>query len=303
LDIALKDKRQAWLHAFRLRTLPLALSSIFLGSILAAGDAAFRWEILALASLTTILLQVLSNLANDYGDSVHGADHAQREGPIRAVQSGIITQSEMKKAMALCGVLAFLSGILLLYVAFSSLWIFLGFLLLGLLAIFAAINYTSGSNPYGYMGLGDLSVYLFFGLTGVLGTFFLHSETWNNTLLLPATSLGFFATAVLNINNIRDIASDQTAGKKSIPVRIGRKAAVRYNWFLILGGNVCMILFVLLWAEPQALTFLVLVPSMVYVGMGVQRAKSAADTDPFLKKMALNTLLWVLAFGVGYLLL
>lgn len=301
MEITLTSKKQAWLHAFRLRTLPLALSSIFLGSILAAGDGALRWDILALASLTTVLLQILSNLANDYGDSVHGADNADREGPIRAVQSGIISPTEMKRAMVICGFLSLVSGIWLLFKAFDDLLVFLGFLALGFLAIFAAINYTSGKNPYGYMGLGDMSVFLFFGLSGVLGTYFLHSGTFDPWVLLPACSLGFFSMTVLNINNIRDIESDRIAGKKSIPVRIGRSAAVRYNWGLILGGNLCMALFLLSVGSLGGFSFLLLLPMMAAVGLGVQQADSAAKTDPYLKKMALSTLLWVIAFGLGYL--
>ncbi|MCC5938226.1 MAG: 1,4-dihydroxy-2-naphthoate polyprenyltransferase [Lunatimonas sp.] len=301
MEITLTSKKQAWLHAFRLRTLPLALSSIFLGSILAAGDGTLRWEVLLLASLTTVLLQVLSNLANDYGDSVHGADHADRQGPVRAVQSGVISPAEMKQAMILCGVLSLICGVWLLYVAFEDLIVFLGFLALGLLAIFAAINYTTGKNPYGYMGLGDLSVFLFFGLSGVLGTYFLHSGTFNPWILLPACSLGFFSMAVLNINNIRDIESDRVAGKKSIPVRIGRVAAVRYNWLLIIGGNLSMAVFLLSGKSLGGFTFLLVLPLMWVVGRGVHRAESAVNTDPYLKKMALSTLLWVIAFGIGHL--
>lgn len=243
MDIAITSKKQAWLHAIRLRTLPLALASILMASFIAWFHGNFRWEVTVLAALTTTLLQILSNLANDYGDSVHGADSAEREGPIRAVQSGIIQPSEMKKAMVLLGILSFLCGVLLLYVALENWVLFFTFIGIGILSIFAAVNYTSGSNPYGYMGLGDISVFVFFGLVGVLGTYFLHSLEFSSSLVLPAISLGFFSTAVLNINNIRDIESDQKAGKKSIPVRIGRKAAVRYNWALILLGNVSLLVF------------------------------------------------------------
>ncbi len=272
-----------------------------MGSILAAREGVLRWDVLVLASLTTVLLQVLSNLANDYGDSVHGADNADRKGPIRAVQSGVISPSEMKRAMIICGFLSLICGLWLLYAAFDDLLAFLGFLALGLLAIFAAINYTSGKNPYGYMGLGDLSVFLFFGLSGVLGTYFLHSGEFDLWVLLPACALGFFSMSVLNINNIRDIESDRVAGKKSIPVRIGRTAAVHYNWALILGGNLSMALFLGYGNTLGGFSFLLVLPLMLSVGRGVQLANSAAKTDPYLKKMALSTLLWVVAFGIGYL--
>ena len=294
-------KKEAWLHAVRLRTLPLALASILAGSFLAAWKESFRWEILLLAALTTVFLQILSNLSNDYGDTVHGADSAERQGPVRAVQSGIITLPEMKQAMYLFGILSLVSGLLLLYLALEDWKLFALFLALGLAAIWAAITYTSGSKPYGYAGLGDISVFLFFGLLGVLGTFFLHTLSFEPLALLIGVALGLFSAAVLNINNIRDIESDEKAGKKSIPVRIGRTAAVRYNWALLAGGYLCLIGFVLL--SGQHFTLLALLAGLVMwkVGSGVQRAKSSAETDPFLKTMAISTLLWVVLFGVGLL--
>ncbi|MBN7810919.1 1,4-dihydroxy-2-naphthoate polyprenyltransferase [Algoriphagus sp. H41] len=294
-------KKEAWLHAVRLRTLPLALASIFAGSFLAAWQDAFRWEILLLAALTTIFLQILSNLSNDYGDTVHGADSAERTGPVRAVQSGMISLPEMKRAMYLFGVLSLISGLLLVYLAVQDWRLFALFLGLGLAAIWAAITYTSGSNPYGYAGLGDISVFVFFGLLGVLGTYFLHTLSFEPLTIAIAVALGLFSTAVLNINNIRDIESDEKAGKRSIPVRIGRKAAVQYNWALLIGGYACLSVFVLLSGKLFALATFLALPIMLQVGFGVQRAASSAETDPFLKKMALSTLLWVLLFGLGLL--
>lgn len=302
VEVKLASKKEAWLHAIRLRTLPLALASILMASFLAYYYLSFRWEILILAASTTTLLQILSNLANDYGDSIHGADSIEREGPIRAVQSGIIPLKEMKTAMIIFAGLSLLSGILLLYVAVTSWFMFWGFIALGLLAIAAAITYTSGSNPYGYIGLGDISVFLFFGLTGVLGTYFLHTMNFQLAVIWPAISLGLFSTAVLNINNIRDIKADTKAGKKSIPVRIGKEAAIKYNWALIIGGNVFLLIFVLQEGAWGGLISLLLLPVMIGVGKGVQNGKSSQEIDPYLKKMALSTLLWVLAFGVGLLL-
>lgn len=299
----IQTKKEAWLHAIRLRTLPLALASIFAGSFLAAYYDFFRWEILVLAALTTIFLQILSNLSNDYGDTVNGADHADRQGPIRAVQSGLISLSEMKSAMYIFGALSLVSGLLLLYVAVQSLTLFLIFLGLGLAAIWAAITYTSGSNPYGYAGLGDISVFIFFGLMGVLGTFFLHSLSWDFSVFWIALALGLFSTAVLNINNIRDIESDFSAGKKSIPVRIGKKAAIRYNWLLIVGGNLALIIFAFTNGSWTSLLALIAMPIMISVGLGVQNGKDSKAIDPYLKKMALSTLLWTILFGVGLVFL
>jgi 1,4-dihydroxy-2-naphthoate polyprenyltransferase len=299
VETVLTNKKHAWLHALRLRTLPLALSSIFLGSFVASFFGEMRWEVLALASLTTIFLQVLSNLANDYGDSVHGADSNERQGPIRAVQSGVISLQEMKQAMILCGLLAFVSGIILLFVALQSWQLIALFVGLGLAAIYAAITYTSGSNPYGYVGLGDISVFLFFGLLGVMGTFFLHNLNLESGAWLPAISLGCFSTAVLNINNIRDISSDTLAGKRSIPVRIGREKAIFYNWTLILGGNAFLLVFAWQYHAWGSLTAMLALPLMLAVGRGVQKETAATKIDPFLKKMAISTLLWVLGFGLG----
>ena len=295
-------KKEAWLHAVRLRTLPLALASILAGSFLANWKNSFRWEILIFASLTTIFLQILSNLSNDYGDTVHGADSAERQGPVRAVQSGIISLAEMKKAMYLFGFLSLVSGLLLIYLALDDWKLFLLFLAIGLTAIWAAITYTSGSKPYGYSGLGDISVFVFFGLTGVLGTYFLHTLSFEPLAVWIAISLGSFSTAVLNINNIRDIESDEKAGKKSIPVRIGRKMAVRYNWILLGIGYLALVVFAIL--SQQYLSFIALLSGilMLKVGFGVQNAQSSEATDPFLKKMAISTLLWTILFGIGLMI-
>ncbi|WP_192350013.1 1,4-dihydroxy-2-naphthoate polyprenyltransferase [Algoriphagus sp. Y33] len=300
---AIHTKKEAWLHAVRLRTLPLALASIFAGSFLAAYKEVFRWEILLFASLTTIFLQILSNLSNDYGDTVHGADHQERQGPVRAVQSGLISLPEMKKAMYLFGALALVSGLLLLFLAIQD-WVLFGvFLGLGLAAIWASISYTSGSNPYGYAGFGDISVFVFFGLLGVYGTYFLHSLAWDDSVIWIGIALGFFSAAVLNINNIRDIDSDTTAGKRSIPVRIGKKAAIVYNWFLILGGNYCLVIFAFITKEWTAILALVVLPLMIKIGIGVQKGKDSQAIDPNLKKMAISTLLWVILFGIGLVFL
>jgi len=297
----IKSKKEAWLHAVRLRTLPLALASIFAGSFLANWQNQFRWEVLVLASLTTVFLQILSNLSNDYGDSVHGADSSSRKGPIRAVQSGLISLSEMKKAMALFAGLSLFSGISLIYFSLPNWSYFLGFLGVGLLAIWAAIRYTSGSNPYGYAGLGDISVFLFFGLVGVSGTYFLHSLHPNPLVLLIACSLGCFSTAVLNINNIRDIDSDQLAGKHSIPVRIGRSKAIAYHWILIAVAYACLLVFAELSQAYGSFLAVVSLPWMIRICIGLQNATSAEKTDPYLKQMAFSTLLWTLLFGIGLL--
>ena len=291
-----------WISAFRLRTLPLALASIGMGSFLAGAYQLFSLKIFLLAAFTTIFLQILSNLANDYGDSIHGADSNDREGPQRAVQSGKITRQAMYRAMVVFGILSFICGITLLYVAIDSWQTFFFFLGLGVLSIIAAITYTAGKKPYGYAGLGDISVVIFFGWVAVLGTFYLHAHLFHWTLLLPATTCGLFATAVLNVNNIRDIESDKKAGKKSIPVRIGRARAVVYHWILLSTGLLCALAYVLInFQSGFQFLFLVILPLLWLNARAVKQKTEAAQLDPYLKQMALTTLIFVLTFGVGQL--
>ena len=294
-----------WVSAARPRTLPLALASIGMGSFLAATQGRFDGRICLLCCLTTILLQILSNLANDYGDSVHGADGADREGPPRAVQSGQISSGRMRYAMGLLGLLSFLSGLLLLRVALVDAppQAFLSFLGLGLLSILAAVTYTVGKKPYGYAGLGDASVIIIFGWVGVMGTFYLYTHQFDPALILPATSCGLFAAAVLNVNNIRDIESDRRAGKQSVPVRLGRPKAVVYHWLLLATGMACAVAYVLLnFQNPFQFLFLLSFPLLFRNGLAIARKTKPAELDPYLKQMALATLLFVLGFGIGQLI-
>ncbi len=293
-----------WLAAFRLRTLPLALASIGMGAFLAAASGAFNALVFGLCALTTILLQVLSNLANDYGDSIHGADSVEREGPSRAVQSGVISQKAMKQAIIIFVLLSLASGIGLIYVAFG--WLTFNFLLflgIGALAIIAAITYTAGHKPYGYAGLGDISVLVFFGFLAVMGSAYLYEGKLNWDYLLPAISIGFFSVAVLNVNNIRDIESDVKAGKKSIPVRLGRAAAVRYHWFLLSVGFLSCVAYISLnYNAYTQFLFVLTVPLLLVNARAVKNKTTAAQLDPFLKQMALSTLAFVVLFGLGQLL-
>ncbi len=294
---------KVWLSAFRLRTLPLSLSCIGMGGFLAAAQNKFNGLIFFLCCSTTIFLQILSNLSNDYGDTVNGADHAERKGPQRAVQSGAISQAQMKIAIFIFIVLCLASGVSLLYTSFGyQLKSFLIFLGLGVLSIIAAIAYTVGRKPYGYIGLGDLSVLIFFGLVGVMGSQYLFTKEFSLLLALPALSCGFFSIAVLNINNIRDIESDRMAGKFSIPVRIGKEKASSYHWMLLIGGVLCSVVFVVLnFKSPMQFLFLLATPLLFINGKKVSSLPSE-QLDPLLKQMALSTLLFVVLFGVGNLL-
>lgn len=281
----------------------MALSCIAMGGFLAEVAGAFRWDVFVLCVTTTVFLQILSNLANDYGDSIHGADRAGRAGPVRVVQSGAVSARQMLAAVTIFVLLCLVSGIALLWVSFGAQWqALLFFFCLGLLCIAAAMAYTMGKKPYGYAGLGDVSVLIFFGLVGVAGSYYLFTQQIPGLEWLPALSCGFFAIAVLNINNIRDIETDRAAGKFSVPVRIGRKKAVVYHWFLLAGGWLAAFVYtVILYSSPWQLLFLVSTPLFVYNGIAVSK-REGQSLDPLLKQMALSTLLFVLTFGLGLVL-
>jgi 1,4-dihydroxy-2-naphthoate octaprenyltransferase len=294
-----------WIEAARPRTLPLALSCILMGCFLASASGQFSWLVAGLSVLTTVLLQILSNFANDYGDSVNGKDTELREGPIRAVHAGSIPVRSMFNAIVLFSALSLISGISLLVIALrndsaNSFWVFLG---IGIACIIAAITYTAGKRPYGYAGLGDLSVLIFFGWVGVLGSSYLHTHIWDWSLILPASSCGLFAVGVLNINNIRDIESDRATGKNSIPVRLGREKAIVYHWFILLTGMGCVLMYTAQHFNGYAsLTYLLSFPLFIKNGIAISRLKKASELDPYLKQMALSTLLFVVLFGLGTVL-
>ncbi|REA60727.1 1,4-dihydroxy-2-naphthoate octaprenyltransferase [Dyadobacter luteus] len=296
---------KSWIEAARPRTLPLSLSCILMGSFLASSTGTFSWTVALLSVLTTIFLQVLSNFANDYGDAVNGKDTELREGPKRAVHSGEIPASAMLKAIILFSVLSLASGLSLLAIALknapaNTFWIFLG---IGIACIIAAITYTAGKRPYGYVGLGDLSVLIFFGWVGVIGSSYLHTLVWDWNLLLPASSCGLFAVGVLNINNIRDIESDRATGKNSIPVRLGRSKAVVYHWFILITGMLCITIYAIQhFSAYTGLLFLLSFPLFIKNGLAVTRLTKASELDPYLKQMALSTLLFVILFGIGSVL-
>lgn len=294
-----------WISAFRLRTLPLALSVIFMGSFLAAAAGEFNTWVFLLAVTTTLFLQILSNLANDYGDSIHGADSADRIGPKRAVQSGAITSADMRKAMFVLGGLSLVSGIALIAVALSALPLLylLIFLALGLASIAAAVKYTAGNNPYGYRGLGDVFVFIFFGLVGVAGSYYLYTNEMDYLVFLPAITMGLLSTGVLNLNNMRDIKSDQKAGKITLPVRMGLDNAKKYHAGLIIGALGAAILFALIQYQGILnLLFLLCLPLFIKHLNFVMACQNPQELDPELKKLALSTLLLCLLFGVSMLL-
>lgn len=296
--------------AVRPRTLPLSLSGMLMGSALAADFGRFNILVFILSGITSLLLQILSNMANDYGDSRWGADNVHRKGPDRAVQSGLISAEGMKKGIIFIVALTLLAGVFLLLAAagfdFSSpqmKYIFFVFLITGLLSIFAAILYTNGKKPYGYAGFGDIFVFIFFGPVSVLGTFYLHTFIFRWEYILPAAACGFFSTAVLNLNNIRDIQSDQIAGKKSIPVRMGRSKAVAYHHILLVFGFLFTLVFTSVHFKSFfQFLFLLAIPLFVKNATAVKKLEDPMQLDPYLKQLALSTLAFVLLFSAGLII-
>jgi len=296
-------KIKSWLKAFRLRTLPLAFSSILLGCFLAAESGTFKWGTAIFALLTTLFLQILSNLANDYGDFVKGTDGDDRVGPERALQSGDISKKEMVMAIFLFSLLALISGICLLIVSLKPSNEFWFFLVLGFLAIAAAIKYTIGKKAYGYQGFGDFFVFIFFGITGVVGTFYLHTQQLIWEILLPASSVGLLSTAVLNLNNMRDYYSDKKCGKKTLVVKIGLAKAKKYHISLIVLSVVFALLFSILTDNYEwQLIYLLILPVLFLNIKKVINFEETKDLDPELKKIALATLIFALTFGVGLII-
>ncbi|WP_167386738.1 1,4-dihydroxy-2-naphthoate polyprenyltransferase [Aeromonas cavernicola] len=297
----MKNILAIWLLAARLRTLPLACSSILLGTGLAASRGAFDGTIMALSLLTAILLQILSNLANDYGDAVSGADNGARIGPQRAVVSGLISKQQMCVAMALTALAAVASGLLLLGYAFGGQWLqILAFVALGGAAIVAAVTYTVGQTPYGYRGFGDISVFLFFGLLGVLGSYYLftHALAWD--LLLPATACGLLATAVLNINNVRDIETDAASGKITLAVRFGRRRAIAYHWVLLGTALLVTIIFILL--QPASVWLWIFLPAIKPLTDAARTLRENYDGEVLtgaLKKTSISAFLFSLLLSIG----
>ena len=284
-------KGQAWMKALRLRTLPLSLSGIILGSFIAFKNEHWNGIIFTLAMLTTILFQILSNLANDLGDTLKGADNEERIGPMRAVQSGVISPSEMKKAVILTSFLSLCTALPLVYLGTKNmssdvLWFYV--ILTGL-CIIAAITYTVGKKAYGYSGFGDVFVFIFFGLVSVLGVYTLYAKSFDWLNLLPATAIGLFSTAVLNLNNMRDQINDQKVGKRTLVVKIGPRNAKLYHSYLIIGGIVSLAAFFYL--TQNYLGFIGLVPSIILIKhlQKVMLTTNPAEFDPELKKVALST--------------
>lgn len=289
----------------RLRTLPLSVSGIILGTCFAHYNGRFNLLVLILALLTTVSLQVLSNLANDYGDGLKGTDNDERVGPQRAIQSGKITPDEMLEAIKFNILVVIILTLSLIWAAFGStnfLFLLL-FIFLGGISVYAALNYTMGDSPYGYKALGDLFVFIFFGLISTGGSYVLYTHTIDHLVTLPAIALGLLSVGVLNLNNMRDIQSDTNAGKITLAVKLGLPRAKRYHFSLIIGAMLLTVLFsILYFVEPYNFLYLIaFIPLIIHLKK-IKTAKQANDFDSQLKVLALSTFLFALLLGIGYIL-
>jgi 1,4-dihydroxy-2-naphthoate octaprenyltransferase len=297
----MKNRIQPWIQAARLRTLPLSISGILVGSAYAYYQHTFEWIIFVLALCTTLSFQILSNYANDYGDGIKGTD-ANRIGEKRLVASGEITSAQMKMAIIINSVIAFVLAVALIYFAFGQenfVYSFT-FLVLGMASIAAAIKYTVGNNAYGYSGFGDVFVFIFFGLVAVVGSNFLYSQSIDIKLFLPATAIGMLSTAVLNLNNMRDIENDRIANKNTLVVKFGLKWAKKYQHFLIIVPFLCLFVFSIGVKTKIFLSFFVFIFFLMHLEK-VRKSTSAVDFDPELKKVALGTFVLSILIWISFL--
>jgi 1,4-dihydroxy-2-naphthoate octaprenyltransferase len=239
------QKVKAWISAARLRTLPLSISGILMAAAAAENVGEFSVAILILALLTTLGFQVLSNFANDYGDGKKGTDNKNRVGPMRAMQSGLLSAKELKRGMIVTAVITILLSTMLIFQAFGSDNLLLAFIFfnLGIAAIIAAVKYTVGDNAYGYRAMGDVFVFIFFGLVGVVGCYFLFTTEITSLIFLPAMTIGLLSMAVLNLNNMRDRIPDQAVNKNTLAVVLGGKKVKYYHYVLLIGAVISAVLY------------------------------------------------------------
>lgn len=298
-------KVSIWISTMRLRTLPLSISGIVLASCFAAYNGYFEWQVCVLAVLTTLSFQILSNLANDYGDGIKGTDNNDRIGPDRAIQTGKISPEEMFNAIKINVLISIILSCLLIFTAFGVKHFFLTliFFLLGIASIVAAIRYTVGKGAYGYRGLGDFYVFVFFGLVSVVGCYVLYAKTIDHVVFLPAFAIGLLSTAVLNLNNMRDIVSDEKSSKKTLVVKLGISKAKKYHITLIILAIVISVLFgILYYTSIYNLIFVIAYIPLVSHIKKVIHNSNPKLLDPELKKVALTTVLLAILMGIGYLI-
>ena len=294
-----------WLKAFRLRTLPLALSATMLGSFLGFAENRFKLGVFVFGTLTTLFLQILSNLANDYGDARKGTDNKNRLGPLRVTQTGLVTQRQIRVMILVFVILSLVSGSMLIRTGLGdrNLLLYAVFFLLGFSAIFAAIKYTIGKRPYGYVGFGDIMVFVYFGILGVAGTYFLHTQSFHLSILLPASSIGLLSVGVLNLNNLRDHENDALNGKNTLVVRMGVPWAKIYHVVLLFSAFLLGLAYTVIHFESFIqLMFFFSLPLLASDVKKVITNTVPIELNAELKKLAVATLLFSLSFGLGLIL-
>ena len=294
-------KLKAWVSAARLRTLPLSISGIITAAAAAAHIDQYTSIIFWLAIATTLGFQVLSNFANDYGDGVKGTDNDDRVGPARALQSGLLTERELKRGMIFTAIITLLLASMLIFVAFgnNNFVLSLLFFNLGIAAIIAAVKYTVGKSAYGYRAMGDVFVFIFFGLVGVLGCYFLFTETVTDYILLPAITIGLLSVAVLNLNNMRDRLTDVKVNKNTLAVILGESKVKSYHTALILGGFTSAVVYFFLQSKGlySFLPLIAFIPLFMNI-IKVYKTDIPKNLDPELKKVALSTFLFSILFFI-----
>jgi 1,4-dihydroxy-2-naphthoate octaprenyltransferase len=299
------EQLKTWISAFRLRTLPLSISGAVVGSSYAYFLGFFDILIFVLIVFTTLSFQILSNLANDYGDGIKGTDNNSRIGPERALQSGAISPKQMKNAIIVNAILSTILALLLIYVAFgvSQLFSSLIFIVLGALSIYAAIAYTVGKSAYGYRALGDLMVFLFFGWLSVMGTYFLFAKDLNSMLLIPASAIGCLSAAVLNLNNMRDLETDLKSNKITLAGYLGKKSSKIYHFVLILSAILLMLIFQfsISYSKIMYLSWIAFIPLIFHLKV-VFFIKNPKDFDPHLKLVALSTFVLAILFATALII-
>ncbi len=297
------QKIAAWFNAARLRTLPLSLSGILVGTGLASFYEKKDLSIFILALLTTVGFQVTSNFANDYGDGVKGTDNEDRIGPKRAFQSGLLSRKELKIGILIAVLISTVFALSALFLAFGTndIEYFTLFVVLASLSIWAAIKYTVGKSAYGYKGLGDIFVFLFFGLLAVLGSLFLYTKFITAFAWLPAITVGALSTGVLNLNNLRDVVSDKKANKNTVIVKMGFENGKKYHYVLLIVSFLAMLAFIVFnfkyWY--QFIPLLAFIPIAVHFRTVVKTEKPVL-LDPELKKLALSTFLMSILFYITF---
>lgn len=299
----ISSQLKIWFITARPKTLPLALASIVTGSALADYQHTFSWSVCILSFLTALFLQVLSNFANDYGDYLKGSDTAERIGPLRAIQHGQINGTQLKRALIIMICVCLVSGLTLIVTACRNWQDLLSFALLGILAIIASITYTVGRKPYGYIGLGDISVLIFFGWLGIGGTFYLQAHYINFPVLFAATAGGLLATAVLNINNLRDIEQDRQAGKNTLAVRLGSHTAKIYHCLLLGLAMFLYLVFAFIYLHHwNDYLFLLAFPFLIKHALDVLHVDDPLQLRPMLAQMAMLALITNLLFSFGLII-